>query len=346
MLTEMNKAIIENPAFDAWNQGERRPAAVGKPEAIGAALFLASAASSYVNGQIIYVDGGARRALTAARFAADVPPLVAIACTRPLAQRARAAASCCAGFAAPSCSRLDRLGADAQQLAQVGRGQIHAGARCSLAEKPRMAGRRRDRTGTLPPGQRLHLPLELADPALQRRDFALLRWPWSITCCRPLRARRVISCFSGADIAISCFQVLRRQRCRGVTRIQQAAPRVRQRSAGRARLACPMPMRAYPLGVGERVLASGVAHGVHGDEPDARAAWAGSFSTPPRAGVAALHAAIARAALQHHDPRDARGGTRWPTTASSSAPIVHATLRQAPATLRMHSLPFLFCRRP
>lgn len=59
MLTEMNKAIIENPAFDAWVKGRTPARRWGKPEElIGAALFLASAASNYVNGQIIYVDGG------------------------------------------------------------------------------------------------------------------------------------------------------------------------------------------------------------------------------------------------------------------------------------------------
>ena len=59
MLTEMNKAIIENPAFDAWVKGRTPARRWGKPEElVGAALFLASSASSYVNGQIIYVDGG------------------------------------------------------------------------------------------------------------------------------------------------------------------------------------------------------------------------------------------------------------------------------------------------
>lgn len=59
MLTDMNQALIENPTFDAWVK-ERTPARRwGKPEElIGAAVFLASSASDYVNGQIIYVDGG------------------------------------------------------------------------------------------------------------------------------------------------------------------------------------------------------------------------------------------------------------------------------------------------
>ncbi len=59
MATEMNKALIENPAFDAWVRGRTPSRRWGRPEElVGAAIFLASAASGYVNGQIIYVDGG------------------------------------------------------------------------------------------------------------------------------------------------------------------------------------------------------------------------------------------------------------------------------------------------
>ncbi len=59
MVTEMNKALIENPTFDAWVKGRTPARRWGRPEElIGAAVFLASAASSYVNGQILYVDGG------------------------------------------------------------------------------------------------------------------------------------------------------------------------------------------------------------------------------------------------------------------------------------------------
>jgi len=59
MMTEMNKALIENPAFDAWVKARTPAHRWGRPEElIGAAIFLASAASNYVNGQIIYVDGG------------------------------------------------------------------------------------------------------------------------------------------------------------------------------------------------------------------------------------------------------------------------------------------------
>jgi gluconate 5-dehydrogenase len=59
MLTDMNEALVNNPQFDAWVKGRTPARRWGKPEElIGAAVFLASAASDYVNGQIIYVDGG------------------------------------------------------------------------------------------------------------------------------------------------------------------------------------------------------------------------------------------------------------------------------------------------
>ena len=59
MITDMNQALIDNPAFDAWVKGRTPAKRWGKPEElIGAAVFLASDASNYVNGQIIYVDGG------------------------------------------------------------------------------------------------------------------------------------------------------------------------------------------------------------------------------------------------------------------------------------------------
>ena len=46
MLTDMNQALIENPTFDAWVKGRTPAKRWGKPEElIGAAVFLASAAS-------------------------------------------------------------------------------------------------------------------------------------------------------------------------------------------------------------------------------------------------------------------------------------------------------------
>ena len=59
MLTDMNQALVEDPAFNAWVVGRTPARRWGRPEElVGAAVFLASAASDYVNGQIIYVDGG------------------------------------------------------------------------------------------------------------------------------------------------------------------------------------------------------------------------------------------------------------------------------------------------
>ena len=59
ILTEMNTALIENKQFDAWVKASNPAGRWGNPEElVGTAIYLASAASSYVNGQIIYVDGG------------------------------------------------------------------------------------------------------------------------------------------------------------------------------------------------------------------------------------------------------------------------------------------------
>ena len=57
--TELNKALVDDAAFSDW-LCKRTPAGrwgkVG--ELGGAAVFLASGASDFVNGQMIYVDGG------------------------------------------------------------------------------------------------------------------------------------------------------------------------------------------------------------------------------------------------------------------------------------------------
>jgi len=59
MLTEMTKPLAENPEFDGWVKKRTPSRRWGRPEElIGTAVFLASSASDYVNGQIIYVDGG------------------------------------------------------------------------------------------------------------------------------------------------------------------------------------------------------------------------------------------------------------------------------------------------
>jgi len=57
--TDMNTALINDPEFDAWVKRSNPAGRWGQPdELIGTAVYLASPASNYVNGQIIYVDGG------------------------------------------------------------------------------------------------------------------------------------------------------------------------------------------------------------------------------------------------------------------------------------------------
>jgi gluconate 5-dehydrogenase len=57
--TDMNEALVNDPKFDAWVKASNPAGRWGLPEElVGTAIFLASAASNYVNGQIIYVDGG------------------------------------------------------------------------------------------------------------------------------------------------------------------------------------------------------------------------------------------------------------------------------------------------
>ena len=57
--TELNKALVENPEFDAWVKKRTPAGRWGEVDELqGVALFLASDASSFVNGQVIYVDGG------------------------------------------------------------------------------------------------------------------------------------------------------------------------------------------------------------------------------------------------------------------------------------------------
>lgn len=57
--TDMTKSLTEDPAFDAWVKSEVPLGRWGVPEdLIGTAIFLASAASDYINGYTIYVDGG------------------------------------------------------------------------------------------------------------------------------------------------------------------------------------------------------------------------------------------------------------------------------------------------
>ena len=57
--TEMTKALYEDEKFDAWLRSRTPANRWGDPEElIGALIFLSSMASNYVNGQLVYVDGG------------------------------------------------------------------------------------------------------------------------------------------------------------------------------------------------------------------------------------------------------------------------------------------------
>jgi len=59
MATDMNEALINNPDFDQWVKRRTPAGRWGLPDELGGtAVYLASTASNYVNGQIIYVDGG------------------------------------------------------------------------------------------------------------------------------------------------------------------------------------------------------------------------------------------------------------------------------------------------
>jgi gluconate 5-dehydrogenase len=57
--TELTEPLQADPVFDAWLKA-RVPAGrwADPSELAGAAVFLASSASDFVNGQVIYVDGG------------------------------------------------------------------------------------------------------------------------------------------------------------------------------------------------------------------------------------------------------------------------------------------------
>jgi gluconate 5-dehydrogenase len=57
--TPLNKALVENPEFSAWLCARTPAGRWGKlEELVGAAIFLASPASDFVNGHMLMVDGG------------------------------------------------------------------------------------------------------------------------------------------------------------------------------------------------------------------------------------------------------------------------------------------------
>ncbi|MBP2550890.1 gluconate 5-dehydrogenase [Neorhizobium galegae] len=57
--TPLNAALVADPAFSAWLEKRTPAARWGKvEELVGACIFLSSEASSFVNGHVLYVDGG------------------------------------------------------------------------------------------------------------------------------------------------------------------------------------------------------------------------------------------------------------------------------------------------
>jgi gluconate 5-dehydrogenase len=63
-ITEMTQPLADNPEFDAWLKNRTPAHRWGDPqELLGALVFLASPASNFVNGQILYVDGGIHAAI-------------------------------------------------------------------------------------------------------------------------------------------------------------------------------------------------------------------------------------------------------------------------------------------
>jgi gluconate 5-dehydrogenase len=59
MATPLNEALTSDPAFNEWLEKRTPAGRWGRvEELVGACVFLASDASSFVNGTVIYVDGG------------------------------------------------------------------------------------------------------------------------------------------------------------------------------------------------------------------------------------------------------------------------------------------------
>jgi gluconate 5-dehydrogenase len=57
--TKLNRALTENPEFSSWVEKRTPAGRWGElDELIGAAIFLSADASSFINGHILYVDGG------------------------------------------------------------------------------------------------------------------------------------------------------------------------------------------------------------------------------------------------------------------------------------------------
>jgi gluconate 5-dehydrogenase len=57
--TELTKALVEDESFTAWVTGRTPAGRWGEvADLLGGLVFLASSASDFVNGQVLYIDGG------------------------------------------------------------------------------------------------------------------------------------------------------------------------------------------------------------------------------------------------------------------------------------------------
>ena len=57
--TELNEALVADKEFSAWLSNRTPAGRWGRvDELVGAAVFLSSGSASFVNGHILYVDGG------------------------------------------------------------------------------------------------------------------------------------------------------------------------------------------------------------------------------------------------------------------------------------------------
>ena len=64
IVTELNRALLDDPKFDAMVRSRTPAGRWGEPsDLMGAAIFLASRASDFITGQIIYAEGGFLSAL-------------------------------------------------------------------------------------------------------------------------------------------------------------------------------------------------------------------------------------------------------------------------------------------
>jgi NAD(P)-dependent dehydrogenase (short-subunit alcohol dehydrogenase family) len=59
ILTDLSRKLWSNPVMQEWNDANTPLKRLGQPrDMIGATIFLASEASAFMTGQIVFVDGG------------------------------------------------------------------------------------------------------------------------------------------------------------------------------------------------------------------------------------------------------------------------------------------------